>query len=183
MKKNIYLTTILSILFALSVFAQKGTVKGRVFNALNNEPVPFANIIVFGTNIGSTSDFDGNFIFAGIEPGFIRLAVSSVGYEQYITEEFLVTNQKIINLDIALKEEQLKLEEVVIKASPFARKDESPLSMRRIGIQEIEKNPGGNRDISKVIQSLPGWHQRRLSGTMSLSGVAAPTKTDFISMV
>jgi outer membrane receptor for ferrienterochelin and colicin len=44
----------------------------------------------------------------------------------------------------------------VIRASPFAKKIESPISARIIGIDEIEKNPGGNRDISKVIQSFPG---------------------------
>jgi hypothetical protein len=45
---------------------------------------------------------------------------------------------------------------VVIKASPFIKKIESPVSARIIGIDEIEKNPGGNRDISRVIQSFPG---------------------------
>lgn len=154
--KYTQLTFLLFWLMSFQLMAQKGTIKGRVFNAASNEPVPFANIIIFGTNTGSTSDFDGNFVFAGIEPGYVRLAVSSVGFEQYVSEEFLVTNQRIFNIDIPLKETQVKLEEVVIKASPFVRKEESPVSMRRIGIQEIEKNPGGNRDISKVIQSLPG---------------------------
>ncbi|MDD3875910.1 MAG: TonB-dependent receptor [Bacteroidales bacterium] len=158
MKKYILFSVLLimQVSFENMVFSQNGTIKGRVFNVSNNEGIPFANIVIFGTNIGSTSDFDGNFIFAGIEPGFLRLAVSSIGYEQYVTEEFMVTNQRTFEIDIPLKETQISLEEVVIKASPFARSDESPVSMRRIGIQEIEKNPGGNRDISKVIQSLPG---------------------------
>jgi len=158
MKLIYYKLLIFAIFINLSPFlwAQNGTVKGRVLNAVTNEPVPFANIIIFGTTTGSTTDFDGNFIFAGVAPGFIRLLASSLGYEQYVSEEFLVTNQRIFNIDILLRETDVKLDEVVIKASPFSRKDESPLSMRRIGIQEIEKSPGGNRDISKVIQSLPG---------------------------
>jgi len=48
------------------------------------------------------------------------------------------------------------IEDVVVRASPFRKKLESPLSVRIVGIQEIEKNPGGNRDISRVIQSFPG---------------------------
>jgi len=155
--KNKYIYLIISIILLINgVYAQKGTVKGRVINAVNNEAVPFANIVIYGTTIGATSDFDGNFIFAGLEPGFIRLAVSSVGFQQYVSEEFMVTNQKIFNIDIPLKETEVNLAEVVIKASPFERKDESPVSLRRIGIQEIERSPGGNRDISKVIQTLPG---------------------------
>jgi len=147
---------ILLMLLSTGLIAQKGTVKGRIYNAAGNEPVPFANIIIFGTTIGATSDFGGNFNITGIEPGYVRLEVSSVGFEQLVTEDFMVTNQKIFNIDIPLKEVQIKLEEVVVKASPFIRNDDSPVSLKRIGIKEIEKSPGGNRDISKVIQSLPG---------------------------
>jgi outer membrane receptor for ferrienterochelin and colicin len=45
---------------------------------------------------------------------------------------------------------------VVVRASPFRKTEESPVSLRTIGIGEIEKSPGANRDISKVIQSFPG---------------------------
>ncbi len=134
----------------------KGTIEGRIFNAMNNEPVPFAGIIIRGTNTGAISDLDGKFLFTGIDPGFIQLEASSVGFENYISEEFLVTNAKNVYIEIALQEANIQLGEVVIKANPFRRQEESPVSLRRIGISEIEKNPGGNRDISKVIQSFPG---------------------------
>ena len=55
-----------------------------------------------------------------------------------------------------MNETSIQLEEVVVKASPFRRPEESPVSMRTLDVSEIEKNPGGNRDISRVIQSLPG---------------------------
>ena len=41
-------------------------------------------------------------------------------------------------------------------ASPFRRDIESPVSLRIIGLQEIEKSPGANRDISRIVQSYPG---------------------------
>jgi outer membrane receptor for ferrienterochelin and colicin len=138
------------------LFAQQGTIKGRVYDAATNEPVPFANIIIFETTIGSSSDLDGNFTFTGIEPGFTRLAVSAVGYEQKVTEDFMVTNSKTSFIDIAMNPKEFELQEVVIKASPFSRSQESPLSVQTLQISEIEKNPGGNRDISRVIQILPG---------------------------
>ncbi len=138
------------------LFAQTGTIRGRVFNEKNNEPLPFVNLVIFGTNIGSTTDLDGNFIFAGLEPGFVRLQVSAVGFERKVTEEFQVTNARTANIDIGLREIDLQLDEVVIEASPFQRREESPVSLRRLGISEIERNPGSNRDISRVIQSLPG---------------------------
>ncbi|HJX72469.1 MAG TPA: TonB-dependent receptor, partial [Bacteroidales bacterium] len=134
----------------------KGIIEGRIFNAKNNDPIPFASIIIWGTNIGSISDMDGNFLFTGIKPGFLQLAASSIGFEDYISPEFLVTNAKNSYIEIAMTEANIEIDEVVVKASPFRKQEESPVSLRRIGISEIEKNPGGNRDISKVIQSFPG---------------------------
>ena len=156
MKKIIFLISL--IIFAnLVAFAQeKGTIQGRVFNKSNNEPVPFANIVIWNTSIGSNSDFDGNFKFAGLNPGYIELRVSAVGFKPYVSEAILITNARTAFLDIPLEETSIEIEEVVVKASPFRKSEESPVSLRRIGIDEIEKNPGGNRDISKVIQSLPG---------------------------
>jgi outer membrane receptor for ferrienterochelin and colicin len=138
------------------LMAQQGTIKGRIFNESSNEPIPFANIIIFGTTIGTTSDLDGNFIFTGIEPGFKQLAASAVGFESRVTEDFQVTNARAFFIDIPMKSKEFELQEVVITASPFQRIEESPLSLRTLQISEIEKNPGGNRDISRVIQILPG---------------------------
>lgn len=154
MKKLVYTLTL--FLLTLHLSAQTGTIRGRVFNETNNEPLPFTNIVIFGTNIGSTSDIDGNFTFTGIEPGFVRLEASSVGFERRVTEEFQVTNARTAFVDIPMREVDLQLDEVVIEAPVFQRREESPVSLRRLGISEIERNPGGNRDISKVIQSLPG---------------------------
>lgn len=140
----------------LQVSAQSGVIRGRVFNSTSNEPLPFTNIIIDGTTTGGISDFDGNYIITGANPGFTRLQASAIGYENYFTEIFQVTNARPVFVDIPMKEKAIMLENVEIKASPYRKTEESPVSMRTLGISEIEKNPGGNRDISKVIQALPG---------------------------
>ncbi len=133
-----------------------GVIKGRIFNAKTNEGVPFATVQIFGTTIGAISDYDGNYSFTGIKPGFVELRASSIGFKPFVSQAILVTNSNPVNLDIPLEENTTMIGEVVIKASPFLKRIESPVSARIIGIDEIEKNPGGNRDISKVIQSFPG---------------------------
>lgn len=154
--KQIFYYFIAFLLISNHLIAQSGRIEGRVFNSKNNEPLPFTNLIIYETNIGSTTDLDGKFSFTGVTPGFVRLAVSSVGFESYITEDFQVTNSKVYYIEIGLKEKAIELEKVVIKASPFRRDQESPVSLRTLNISEIEKSPGSNRDISKVIQGLPG---------------------------
>ena len=143
-------------LLPFTVSAQQGVIQGRIFNTKNNAPVEFATVAIYGTTIGSISDLDGNFLFTGLEPGYVELRVSSVGFENYVSEAIQVTHAKKVFLDIPMVEANVQLDEVVIKASPFRKIKESPVSLQRISIEEIEKSPGGNRDISKVIQSFPG---------------------------
>jgi hypothetical protein len=59
MNKTVF-TIILLILSIINTFAQTGKIQGRIYDEKNNEPLPFANIVIYGTNIGSTSDLDGN---------------------------------------------------------------------------------------------------------------------------
>lgn len=147
---------ILFLSISFTVFAQTGSIKGRVFNIKNNEPLPFTNIIISGTTIGAVSDFDGNFLFKGLNPGYVKLEATSVGFERISTEEILVTNAKTASIDIAMKEVAVQITGVEVTASVFKRVEESPVSLKSLGISQIEKSPGSNRDISKVIQSLPG---------------------------
>lgn len=157
MRQTIFSIFILLLLHSLSHGQQNnGVIKGRILDSKTNEGIPFASVVIWGTTIGAATDFDGNFTFTGIKPGFTELRASSVGYKPYISEAIMVTNSKQVNIDILLEETELEIKEVVIKASPFRKMIESPVSARIIGIDEIERNPGGNRDISKVIQSFPG---------------------------
>lgn len=138
------------------VMAQVGQISGRIFNEVNNEPLPFSNIFIDGTEIGATSDFDGNFIIAALKPGIYRLTVSSLGFETRVSEEIQITPGKTATVNIGMRESAVTLDEVTVKAQVFRKSDEAPVSLRSIGLSEIENSPGANRDISKVIQNLPG---------------------------
>ena len=144
------------LLMTFTVVGQKGTLEGVVINPVTNHPVEFANVVVFNTTIGTVTDVDGKFKLTNLETGYFRVQVSAIGFESVVTPEILVTNANIATIEIKLNESVTELEAVDVKVSPFKRKDESPVSLRTIGIGEIEKSAGGNRDISKVLQSLPG---------------------------
>jgi outer membrane receptor for ferrienterochelin and colicin len=133
-----------------------GVIRGQVVDATSNEPVPFASVVIWNTTTGAMTDFDGNFLFTGVAPGFVEIRVSSVGYKTYISEAVMVTNSNEVNLTVPLETTVVEVEDVIVRPSPFRKSVESPVSARIIGIQEIELNPGGNRDISRVIQSFPG---------------------------
>ncbi len=137
-------------------FAQKGIIKGQVFDAKNNEPIIGASVGIPNSGLGGITDFEGNFEIKGLEPGLYTVNVSFMGYKTASKTEIQVTNSRPANITIKLEEDVETLEEVVVKASPFKRPQESPVSLQTIGTAEIQRNPGGNRDISKVIRVLPG---------------------------
>ncbi|UJP65707.1 TonB-dependent receptor [Mongoliitalea daihaiensis] len=149
-------TILICLLMSLSVFAQQGAeIRGRVFNPVNNEGIPFANVIILGTDYGAVTDIDGNYVLSNIEPGLYNIRASFVGYRSQTQFEIQVTRARAVQLNFELREEASDLTEVTVNAD-FTRSDETPISVRRLNTNEIERYPGGNRDISRVIQSLPG---------------------------
>lgn len=142
--------------FPLFIQAQTGIIRGQVSNSINNDPIPFANILVVGTDVGTTTDIDGNYEIKGLEPKLYDIRVSFVGFNEQTVYEIQVSNSRPTTIDVKLEEFTQDLEEVVVKASPFRKTEESPVSLRTIGIAEIQRNPGGARDISRVVQNLPG---------------------------
>jgi hypothetical protein len=144
-------------LLSLNVSAQTGIIRGKVYNKINNEAIPSANVILQGTTNGVSTDVQGNYEFTGLGPGQYNLEVTFVGFKKLILFEIQVTNSRAAYVDFPLEEEAQALDEVVISGSnTFIQSDESPLSLRTIGTTEIKRTPGGNRDISKVVRSLPG---------------------------
>jgi len=154
--KKLSTTLIFFLLSTLAIFSQNAIIKGKVFNPINNEPVPFANVIIQGTTTGTSTDLDGNYKISGLEPKLYNLEATSLGFRKAVVYEIQTFNNRPVKIDIELTEDAQLLEGVDITASPFSKKEEAPVSMRTIGVSEIERNPGGNRDISRVIQSLPG---------------------------
>lgn len=146
---------ILFLCFVLKVFAVEYQIKGTVIDKSTRQPLEFVNVLVVGLGIGASTDSNGNFTITQVPPGIYRLQVSFLGYKTALTPEYRV-NHVTPYVQIELEEENTSLNEVVVTASPFQKVVESPVSLRVIGLQEIEKAPGANRDISKVVQNYPG---------------------------
>ncbi|QLG45592.1 TonB-dependent receptor [Costertonia aggregata] len=116
--------------FAFSQTKVTGTVQDE-----NGTPIPGANVVIKGKAIGTTADFDGNFILETEETPPFQLEITSIGYSG-ATAEVTSNNQ---TLSITLQEAQTFLDEVVISASRTPERIfESPVTVERFGIQEIK---------------------------------------------
>lgn len=136
-----------------NVFAAEYQIKGVVIDKSTRQPLEFVNVLVVGLGIGASTDANGNFLITQVPPGIYRLQASFLGYKTELTPEYRV-NHVTPYVQIELEEENASLNEVVVTASPFQKVPESPVSLRVIGLQEIEKAPGANRDISKLYKII-----------------------------
>ena len=111
--------------------------------------------MIVGLNKGGVTNAEGKFSIGQVPPGIYRLQASAIGYKTVTTPEYILSTRDL-HIQIEMEENQTELEGVTVTASPFRRDIESPVSLRIIGLQEIEKSPGANRDISRIVQSYPG---------------------------
>ncbi|MBP8793280.1 MAG: TonB-dependent receptor, partial [Lutibacter sp.] len=154
------LKKIVVVLFCIcvnAVFSQStGKVKGKIIDSKTRESLPFVNVIVDGTAIGSTSNEVGVFEINNVPLGYVKIKASFVGFMSVVSSDYLVTKERVPFINLEMIQNTESLDEILVEAALFKRSVESPLSKQSLGLAEIEKNPGGNRDILKVIQSLPG---------------------------
>lgn len=159
MKKLILL--LFAVFYLLPATAQintlsTGIIRGKVSDELTNRALAGVTVNLTEINRSAITDSIGSYSFKDLKPGVYSLRFSSIGYKTKSVFDIQVSNARTSFTDAALELEAAALEEVNIRTPVFFKPVESPVSLRTIGSTEIKRNPGGNRDISRVIQSLPG---------------------------
>lgn len=152
---NFFLVVVFALLEVQGLHAQ-GVIRGRVNDAQTNEPIPFANVVVQGESVGTATDFDGNYELNSVAPGLRNIQVSFLGYESKTVFEIEVTPARPAVANILLRPSTIAIDEAEVVGARRANSAEAPLSVRSLGTNEIKRNPGGGRDISRAIRTLPG---------------------------
>jgi len=134
---------------------QNGTFIGSVKDKETQEAIVGAIVTLDGTAYGAQTDTAGNFKITNINPGNYDVSVQYIGYKQARLFTVLASNGNANILNVEL-EKASQLNEVVVKTYTYGKKYETPLSVQNLTAEEIKSNPGGNYDISRVIQALPG---------------------------
>lgn len=159
MKKSLLILTI-TILYSITLLAQNtgptGVLTGTVKDKKTQEPIPSVSVSLEGTDIGTVTDIDGKFTIQNIKPASYNIRVKSIDYKEIKLFNIVVTTGNAEVLDIEMERNSINLDGVVIRSNPFNKPAESPLSVQTLSAQEIKSNPGGNFDISRVIQAFPG---------------------------
>jgi hypothetical protein len=145
------------LIASLVIYGQNtGSFSGRVIDEKTQDPLEGSTVLLEGTNIGVITDANGFFVFENIPTQSYNIKASYLGFESQILYNVIVKSVGTPQLLFKLNESSETLNEVVLSKSPFRTTKETPLSTQSFSAVEIETYPGGNNDIAKVAQSLPG---------------------------
>lgn len=158
-------------------FSQTGTVSGTILDKeYNDEPLPFANISIKGTSKGSSTDDNGKYSIANIEPGSYTLIIAYVGYE---TKEIPFTlkagETKVINETLAASGVQLK--DIVVQTTVSKEKETTLLLEQQksveikqsIGSQELSRK--GISDVATAVAKTTGISKQEGSNNIYVRGL------------
>ncbi len=149
--------SIIFLFLSLSLSAQKGDIRGNVYDKATGEPIAFATVFLAGTSYGTTTNSLGFYTIASVPKGDYRLVVNYIGYD---SASFLLTLQgnQIINKQVALSETGFTLGEVSISGKKEQARTEVKISSISVTPKEIKALPstGGEADIAQYLQIIPG---------------------------
>lgn len=158
MKRFIYLLTIIQVIYVADAAAQTSgyPVSGKVIDRLTREGIPYAAVIIVGVEgSGVISDSTGVFTLSDVRPGIYQLSAIQLGYRTVVTPEYKVAPYTPF-IEIEMDVDPTELAASTVRPSPFLRSVESPLSVRVISVGDIEKIPGANKDVARIVRSYPG---------------------------
>jgi hypothetical protein len=139
------------------LFAQKGTVRGNVFDKETAAPVGFATVGIEGLGLGATTDVNGFFTISDIPVGPQKLKVSFIGYTDY-SVDIEIKKGDILYQNIFIAEDGNQLDEVVVSGKKSQAKSEVQISKIAITPKQIRALPsaGGQADVAQYLTVLPG---------------------------
>ena len=159
MKKKIYSFLILLLLTFGFTSAQTGTLAGNIIDGEFIEPMAFANILVKGTTIGTTSDFDGKYQLE-LEPSTYTIVFSFVGYTTQEISDVVIKEGEVTPLDVTLTTNSL--EAVVITTSIKRNTENAILNMQKKSVVVLDglsaqaiKNTGAS-NLASAVKNIPG---------------------------
>ena len=172
------LLVVFVLFVSITVFAQdRGTVEGTVTDKeMNNETLPFANVFVKGTSIGTTTDFDGKYLLS-LEEGDYTIVYSFVGYTVVEEQITVVAGENYVIDKLLGASEGITMDEVIVKAS-VSREKESALLVEKkkavvmttaIGAQELSRK--GVSDVAGAVTKMSGVSKQEGSGGVFVRGL------------
>jgi len=163
---KLYLYIIIVVLSSTNIYPQKVTTVSGIVTGEDEKPLPYVNVYVLNSNIGSTSNSKGEFSFTTKLKGEHTISASMVGFSNY-RQNIILKESENIELNITLIKEVIKLQESIVVGSSFSSEKSKGVVLSS---QDIYTTPGGAADIFQSLKTLPGLTQVSESAQLFVRG-------------
>lgn len=149
------------IFFTNDAFAQKGFLRGKVFDGETGEPLIGATVAKKGTTIGTVTDFEGNYSLP-LEPGNHTVIYQFVSFESTTVENLEIISDKVTTLDVTLKSNVEELGEVVVTAEVIRNSEAAMLTIQKKSANVLDGMSSqtfrkiGDSNLSGAIKRVTG---------------------------
>jgi len=161
MRKSIFLGLVLVFLLPLSLYAQKGSITGKVTNVETGEALVGANIVIQGTTLGAATGINGNYIIRNVPIGTYTLKVTFIGYDE-TTTQVQVTSGAIATVNIELQEQIISGATITVLADR-AKPRETPVAFADVRKEDMQARLG-SQDIPLVLNTTPSVYSTMQGG-------------------
>ena len=146
-----YLILSISYLFG---YVFSASISGTIQDLKTGEPLPYANIVIAETDIGTASDINGYYIIPLVEPGSYILKVMMIGYA--VSDNNIIVENNNIRLDIELTPQLIDVDEVKVSAERMRFERKVDISRVNITNRDIRRAPAFvEADLFRTLQLLP----------------------------
>ena len=157
LKITSFLLILFMLTFSVGLFAQKGTIRGFIYNEKTGEAEIGATVFLKGTTMGAATDINGFYSITKVPAGSYTLVVTSLGYDT--TEVKLsITDNEIISKNMNIKEAATMMQTFDVSAEKQEATTQVKMSVAKVTPKEIKSIPavGGDPDLAQYLQVLPG---------------------------
>lgn len=145
-------------------YAQTGVLTGTVTEAGTEEPLPGANVVLVGSQQGSSTGADGTYRIEGVATGTVRVQASFIGFQSR-TQTVRVNPGETVELNFALAAGGVSLEEMVVVGYGTQEREDLTGSISSVSAESIQEAP---------IESAQEAIQGQVSGVTVTQNTGSP---------
>ena len=153
------LTTLVFLAISPLLLAQDqkgGMFIGKFINAQTKEPLPLVGVLINETGQGAETDSLGIITMGPLPMGIYTINAAHLGFENILQRKVYIFNGETTSINFEMIPLSNTLDGITVQAAPFKEGIDVPPALYNILSTEIQRNPGSDNDISKVIRTLPG---------------------------
>lgn len=154
--KKFFLLFLMCFSFTLLAKAENGSITGKVIDKSTKEALPGVNILIVGTNIGTSTNLNGEFIIDNLNAGIYAVQASFIGYNRITKTDVIVNSARPADILFEMTTAVIELDGVTVTSEFFNNEPTELNSITSFSYEEIRRAPGGFEDVVRALSVLPG---------------------------